>query len=350
MPVQFRGTSPIHLSAERSQDRVSRMERAPRLLPTLRDAYALLSARRSTRAASGRCRRSIARRAASETAAPTPARAGACALRGRVCGPGHQQRQRKPRRRSSSCSPRAASDTFGTGTGVTPSCVGPGAQLGRRGHEILAADQRPVGMDRAALVLEERAGHAQREVGDREFAVAAGPLRARAQPGRRSIAASAAAKRARTRLAPLRAASPRPAQQPLALGARDRHELAAAGAAALAAGDRLARPPPRATTAFTSPCRAGTTSASPAPARVRHGDRMGDPEIADGEAQSGGGVAGIGHEPRVPRSGLGRRAHATRPHHGKRQRHPSHIPRILPHATATRSWPRARSCRATTRR
>ena len=33
---------------------------------------------------------------------------------------------------------------------------------------------------------------------------------------------------------------------------------------------------------------------------IRHGDRMGDREIADLEPESGGRVAGIGHEPRVP--------------------------------------------------
>ena len=62
------------------------------------------------------------------------------------------------------------------------------------------------------------------------------------------------------RLAPLLGHRLDQRQQRFTLGARDRHELAAAGAAALAAGDRLAAPRPRPTMAFTSPCRAGSTA------------------------------------------------------------------------------------------
>ena len=84
-----------------------------------------------------------------------------------------------------------------------------GAELGRRGHEILAADQRPLGMDRAALLLEERAGDAEREVGQRQFAVAPS-VRASARPG----AVDGRLGRGEAgvqRLAPFRRAWPRPA-------------------------------------------------------------------------------------------------------------------------------------------
>ncbi len=107
-----------------------------------------------------------------KTAAPTPAPsvASPCAA---ASAPTPSASPAETSRRLSSCSPRAAIDTLGTATGVTPSCVWPGTQRGRRRHEIFAADQRPLGMDRAAFVLEEGAGHAHREVSRRELAVAA---------------------------------------------------------------------------------------------------------------------------------------------------------------------------------
>ena len=99
-------------------------------------------------------------------------------------------------------------------------------------------------------------------------------------------------------------------QQALALGARDRHELAAAGAATLAARDGLILFRGRDHGVHQSLQRRHDLAR-------RHlgtwnGDRMHHFQVADGEPQSGGKRAGIGHESRSPRCGLGRRAHATR--------------------------------------
>ena len=82
--------------------------------------------------------------------------------------------------------------------------------------------------------------------------------------------------------------------------------------------------------------------------RGRHGDRMGDPEIADGEPQSGGGMGR--NRPCSGGSPLwtSRRRTLQGPH-AKRQRHPPHIPRILPQKRPRGRGRRARSCRATTR-
>ena len=219
-------------------------------------------------------------------------------LRGRVARPGHQHRQRKPvvalvlqpARGHRDLRHRHRRHAF---------LRRPGTELGRRGHEIFAADQRPVGMDRAALLLEERAGHAEREVGRRQLAIAA-PSRAPSVPPP-SIAASAAAKRARSvsrrsaGIASTSCSSRSPSVRETGTSWRQqapqplRQEIALPASAA-------------STTAFTRPCRAGTTSAA-GTGGVGHGDRMGDPEVAHREAQSCGGMGQIRPFPAVPRCG-----------------------------------------------
>jgi CheY-like chemotaxis protein len=77
--------------------------------------------------------------------------------------------------------------------------------------------------------------------------------------------------------------------------------------------------------------------------------KVGDAEIAHGEPQSGGRMGLGGHFPWAPCSGLGGRAHATRP--ACKASAKSVVPSWNTSAkTATKSWSRARWCLETTRR
>ncbi len=249
------------------------------------------------------------RSAPSGNAAPIPVPAAARALARPRPTPGHAAARAETSRRFSSCRPRAAERDLRHRHRRHALLRRSGAELGRRGHEILATDQRPLGMDRAAFVLEERAGHAEREVGRRQFAV--GLAGALAISPRGAIAASAAAKRAESAwrrsagIASTSCSSRSPSVRDTGTSWRQqapqplRQEMAWPASAA-------------STTAFTRPCKRGHDLGG-CHGRVRHGDRMGDPQRAHGEAQSGRGVAGIGHKPYIPCSGLARHTHATRP-------------------------------------
>ena len=263
--------------------------------------------------------------------------------------PGHQQGQREPvvavvlQRRV-----RRAT-LWAPATGVTPACAGPDAAARParsrdiRGTPAAARDgsssSPPRGRGRAGPARSRPPTARGRCVPPRSSRPAC------------SIAASAAAKRARKALrrspgsASTTCSSRSPSVRDTGTSWRQqapqplRQEIRPAAALRSAAS----------TTAFTSPCRAGTTSAAGTGAG-RHGDRMDDPERPHGEAQSGpvewpeSAMNGVSS-----RCGRARRR-TLQGAHAKRQRHPPHLPRVLPHATATRSWPRARSCRATTRR
>ena len=163
---------------------------------------------------------------------------------------------------ASSCRPRAAIDTLGTATGVTPSCVGPGAKLGGRRHEILAADQRPLA-DGSSSSPPRGTGRARRARSRR--ARARGRCVRRAPPDRRAVDRGLGRREAR---ASAPRAAPRASPRPAAAAARLRCARPARAGGSMRRSPCGRRSPLRgpvsaaSTTAFTSPCRAGTTSAA----------------------------------------------------------------------------------------